>query len=147
MTTFYEIDKNQYPYSTLHTDRCGAARRSTRVTVLTDERIGRFDTIRTDWCTRCFPVNHVQNHAGYTQTVHAPVWHVFMAIQQAYKDEQAKASHQARTARVIVSLELALEGAKADAFPLDDRTLQLITEYRVTMHDGTYTPAEVEVGR
>jgi len=148
MTSFYEVSKDQYPYSTLHKAGCSNLNRARYSTYLDRERIGRYDTISTDWCSRCFPTKLEKNLAGYYQTVYSPAWYEFMAIQREQKDAVAKVAAQVRAARVIASLELALENANAEYVDsMTPRAVELLIEYRENMRNGVYTPAEVEVGR
>jgi len=148
MTSFYEVSKNQYPYHTLHTDKCGVISRSRYATGLSREHIGRYDTIRVDWCKKCFPETKALNEYGNAVTTYSEAWYEFMHIVAEKREEDRRSSQEQRAARVIASLELALENANAEYVDfMTPRAVELLIEYRENMRNGVYTPATVEVGR
>ncbi len=144
---FYLISKNQYPYETLHTDRCGAVNRSYRAQSLGYESIGRLELYRIDICSRCLP--RVLDADGLPDGYHPDHLELFR-IQREYKAKQATDAQTSRLARQVVALEIALEKARAEAtefgiFRVGTRGNELYTEYARTMREGTYTPDELDV--
>ena len=57
------VYKNQYPYKTLHTIDCSVGGNARSVDRIGDARIARLDTIRIDYCKRCFGAEHWKHPA------------------------------------------------------------------------------------
>ncbi len=150
MFTFVEVSKNTYPYRTLHVEGCSHLNRARYQSVLSIEQVRRLDSVRMDYCTRCFPVKTVKMTNGLTNRVYSAAQMEFWGIQRAFKDDEAKTWAKVHAARKVVALRLALEEAEAEmpkAFTSAAEQRDMVQRIYDEAKRGEYSPLDVSVSR
>jgi hypothetical protein len=150
MFTFVEVSKNTYPYRTLHVEGCSHLARAKYQHDLSIEQVRRLDSVRLDYCTRCFPVKVVKTLSGGTNREYSAAQREFWGIQNAFKEDEAKAWQRIHAARKVVALRLALEEAEAECtatFSHAAEQRDMVATVEREARAGQYTPLEVTVSR
>jgi hypothetical protein len=127
------VSKNQYPYQTVHTVDCPQGLRSHYSYLLGEDRIATMDTIRTDWCSRCFGKEYYKS----------PVWAAMTRIRNEYDKRRSEEAKADRFAREVAALRLALQAREKDPLYADENVRIAINGYAANARDGYYTPLTV----